>query len=104
MVTFFLARRTQAHQNVLIEHLNPYNDRFRQALRGSTQAFQAAGSSPSTASAQAYSLLYGSVQRQATMLAYIDCFVLLAILFGALIPIVFIIKKTSPHKGAASVH
>ncbi len=104
LVTFFLARRAQVHQSVLIEHLNPYNDRFRQALRGSTQAFMAAGSSPGTASAQAYGLLYGSVQRQATMLAYIDCFLLLAALFGCLIPIVFIMKKVSSHKGAAPPH
>jgi DHA2 family multidrug resistance protein len=104
LVTFFLARRAQVHQSVLIGHLNPYNDRFRQALRGSTQAFAAAGSSASTASAQAYALLYGSVQRQATMLAYIDCFLLLAALFGCLIPIVFIMRKVGPHKGAPPVH
>jgi DHA2 family multidrug resistance protein len=104
LVTFYLARRSQVHQNMLIGDLNPYNDRFRQALRGSTQAFMAAGSSASTASSQAYGQLYGSVQRQSTMLAYIDCFLLLAIFFAALIPFVFIMKKVGVHKGAPPPH
>jgi MFS transporter, DHA2 family, multidrug resistance protein len=103
-VTFLLARRTQVHQSMMIGNLNPYNDRFRQALQGTTHAFAAAGSSPSTASAQAYASLYGMVQRQSAMLAYIDCFSILAIIFGALIPFVFIMKKVDPHKGAPPAH
>jgi DHA2 family multidrug resistance protein len=104
LVTFMLARRAQVHQSMLIGNLNPYNDRFRQALHGATQTFLAAGSSSSTASAQAYAQLYGSVQRQSSMLAYIDCFSLLAILFAGLIPFVFIVKKVGPHKGAPPPH
>ena len=104
LVTFLIARRAQVHQNILITHLNPYNDRFRQALQGLTRTFGAAGSSASTASAQAYAQLYGAVQRQATMLAYIDAFVLLAILFGCLIPFVFVMRKVDPHKGAPPPH
>jgi DHA2 family multidrug resistance protein len=103
-VTFLLARRTQVHQSMMIGNLNPYNDHFRQALQGTTRAFAAAGSSPSTASAQAYARLYGLVQRQSAMLAYIDCFLFLAIIFGALIPFVFIMKKVHPHKGAPPAH
>jgi len=103
-VTFLLARRTQIHQSMMIGNLNPYSDHFRQALKGTTQAFAAAGSSPTTASAQAYARLYGMVQRQSAMLAYIDCFSILAILFASLIPFVFIMKKVSAHKGAPPAH
>jgi DHA2 family multidrug resistance protein len=104
LVTTLLARRAQVHQNMLAGHLNLYSDRFRQALHGTTQALVAGGSSPSQASAQAYAQLYGSVQRQSTMLAYIDCFFVLSIVFASLIPFVFIMKRADPHKGAAPVH
>jgi len=38
------------------------------------------------------------------MLAYIDCFWVLAILFASLIPFVFSMKKVNPRKGPAPVH
>jgi DHA2 family multidrug resistance protein len=104
LVTFYLARRAQVHQNMLVGNINPYNDRFRQALSGITKTFTAAGSSPTAASSQAYAQLYGAVQRQSSMLAYIDCFVLLAMLFAALIPFVFLMKKVSHQKGAPPPH
>ncbi len=104
LVTTLLARRAQVHQNMLAGNLNAYSDRFRQALHGTTQALVSAGSSPSQASAQAYAQLYGSVQRQSSMLAYIDCFFVLSIVFACLIPFVFIMRKVDPHKGAAPVH
>jgi DHA2 family multidrug resistance protein len=104
LVTTLLARRTQVHQSMLIGNLNPYNDHFRQALNSTTQVFRAAGSSPSTASAQAYARLYGLVERQSAMLAYIDCFLFLAIIFAALIPFVFIMRRVGTHKGAPPAH
>ena len=104
LVTTLLARRAQVHQSVLIEHLNPYSEKFRQVLQGTTQTFIAAGSSPSQATVQAYGRLYGGVQRQAAMLSYVDCFMILSILFAGLIPFVFIIKKVGKQKGAAPVH
>jgi MFS transporter, DHA2 family, multidrug resistance protein len=104
LVTTLLARRTQVHQSMMIGNLNPYNDHFRQALQGTKQVFAAAGSSPSTASAQAYARLYGLVQRQSAMLAYIDCFLFLALLFAGLIPFVFIMRKVESHKGAPPAH
>jgi DHA2 family multidrug resistance protein len=104
LVTTLLARRAQVHQNMLAGNLNLYSDRFRQALHGTTQALTAAGSSPSQASVQAYAQLYGSVQRQSSMLAYIDCFFILSIVFASLIPFVFIMKRADPQKGAAPAH
>jgi DHA2 family multidrug resistance protein len=104
LVTTLLARRTQVHQSMLIGNLNPYSDHFRHTLQGTTQALMAAGSSPSQAPIQAYAQLYGSVQRQSAMLAYIDCFSFLALLFAALIPFVFVMKRVGPHKGAAPPH
>jgi DHA2 family multidrug resistance protein len=46
---------------------------------------------------QAYGLLQSSVQRQASMLSYIDNFRILAIVSLCLIPLVFLVKK--PRRG-----
>jgi MFS transporter, DHA2 family, multidrug resistance protein len=50
-----------------------------------------------TATKQAYAAIYGMVQRQAAMMAYIDVFLLLAIMFAACLPLILLMKK--PPKG-----
>jgi hypothetical protein len=41
-----------------------------------------------------------TLQRQAETLSYIDCFWLLGIAFGVLLPLVFLMKKTTPGRRA----
>jgi len=50
---------------------------------------QAHGASAAHATQQAYALIQSTVQRQATMLAYIDCFWFLGVAIMAMIPMVF---------------
>ncbi len=104
LVTTLIARREQVHQSMMIANLNPYSAHFRSTLEATAQTFSIHGSSSNLANAQAYGRLYGSLQRQASMLAYIDCFWILSILFGCLIPFVFLMKKPDPHKAPAPVH
>jgi len=63
---------------------------------------QSHGASQAFAMKQAYSLINGTVQRQATMLSYIDNFWILGVSILALIPLVFLVKKGRP--GAIAVH
>ena len=56
------------------------------------------------AAAKAKALIYGFVQQQAAMLAYIDSFWLFGMVFLLLIPMVFLMKKTIPRKAAMPVH
>ena len=104
LVTTLLARRTQVHQNLLVGNVNAYSNQFRVALDGTAHNFAAHGSSAGRATAQAYGQLYLSVERQSSMLAYMDCFWLLAVIFACLIPFVFVIAKGDPHKNPAPVH
>jgi DHA2 family multidrug resistance protein len=62
---------------------------------------QAHGASAAFASKQAYALIEGTLQRQAAMLAYIDDFRLLGISILAMIPLVFLMKKSKPGGGIA---
>jgi DHA2 family multidrug resistance protein len=71
-------------------------------LNGATQAMQSHGSGAAFASRQAYALIEGTVQRQATMLAYIDDFRLLGWAILAMVPLVFLMKKGKP--GGMAVH
>jgi DHA2 family multidrug resistance protein len=55
----------------------------------------ASGADPAAATQKAYAMVFGVVQRHAAMLAYIDTFLLLAIMFIAVIPLILIMKKPS---------
>jgi len=100
-VTTMLDRRTQFHLNALATHLSPSNPAFQSMLRGASQAMRAHGASVTGATQQAYALIQGVVQRQATMLAYIDCFWLLGVAILAMVPMVFLMKKSRPGGGLA---
>jgi DHA2 family multidrug resistance protein len=100
-VTTMLDRGAQLHQSRLAAHLDPANPRLQRMLQGTTAALKA--QSGSQATQQAYALLQYNVQRQATMLSYIDNFRTLAIVSLCLIPMVFLIKK--PRRGGGiAVH
>src|SRR5712672_265374 len=100
-VTTMLDRRTQFHLNALATHLSPSNPALRSTLQGATQAMQAHGASAAFATRQAYALIEGTIQREATMLAYIDNFRLLGWAIMAMVPIVFLMKKAKPGGGIA---
>jgi DHA2 family multidrug resistance protein len=103
VVTTMLDRRTQVHLNDLASHLSAGNPALQALIRGASQALRAHGASAAAATQQAYALLQGTVIRQATMLAYIDCFWLLAVAILCMIPTVFLMKKSKPG-GTVAVH
>jgi MFS transporter, DHA2 family, multidrug resistance protein len=103
VVTTLLDRRTQTHLNYLAGRINASNLAFQSMLQGATQAMRAHGASSADATQQAYALIQGTLQRQATMLAYIDNFWLLGIAIMLMIPTVFLMKKSRPG-GEVAVH
>jgi DHA2 family multidrug resistance protein len=62
---------------------------------------QTHGANAAHATQQAYALIQSTVQRQATMLAYIDCFWFLGVAIMCMIPMVFLMKKSRPGGGIA---
>jgi DHA2 family multidrug resistance protein len=99
MITTMLARRAQVHQQQLVSHLTPFDPAYRQSLAGAAQVMTAHGSSPADAAAGAHGLIYASMQRQAHMLAFLDSFWLMAVLFLLVIPLMLMIRKTGPARG-----
>ena len=98
-VTTVLARREQFHQQILVGNLTPYDPAYQNYLQSITSMLIQKGVSAAQATAQAPAMIYGMVQRQAAMLAFIDVFWVLGVTFLALIPLMFVMKTVPPAKG-----
>jgi DHA2 family multidrug resistance protein len=93
LATTLLARRQQYHQSMLVEHVTPWNSAYDTTISSLQSVFSAAGANAADATQHAQAFLYQMVQRQATMLSFIDTFWILAILFAAMVPLVFLMRR-----------
>src|ERR1700741_220826 len=100
-VTTLLDRRTQKHLSDLNSHFTSANAQFQAMVRGTAQQLIAHGTSSADAQRQAYGVVQNLLQRQATVLAYIGNFHVLAYAILAMIPMVFLMKKTKSSGGMA---
>jgi DHA2 family multidrug resistance protein len=103
-VTTMLERRTQVHQQRLIDHVNMFSAAYHNMLNGTQTKLVSAGSSLAHATTQAQQMIYGTVQRQATMLAFIDNFKMLGVVLFAIIPVFWLLKKPNKQAGSVPVH
>jgi MFS transporter, DHA2 family, multidrug resistance protein len=92
-VTTWLARRAQFNQSVLGAHVTPYDPAPRQMLSQAQAMLVRNGADPMTANRQAVAMLYGEVQRQASVLSFLTVFRVIGIVFLAIIPLVLILRK-----------
>jgi DHA2 family multidrug resistance protein len=103
-VTTMLDRRTQFHQARLMDHVNGFSVAYHNLLQGTQTKLVAAGSTIAHANVQAQATIYGTIQRQAAMLAFLDNFKMLGLVFFAIIPILLLMKKPRVRGGSAPVH
>jgi MFS transporter, DHA2 family, multidrug resistance protein len=103
-VATMLARGTQVHQAYLSQNMNALNPQMRTMYMGLSGAFTAGGAGPTAAMGQAHAVLYGLLQAQSSMLAFVDDFRLLGIGMLIIIPLLFFMKKMAPQKGATMSH
>ena len=102
MATTLIARKAQVHQAMLVAHVTPYDAPARQWLEAS-QAALAPKVGAAAAAQQSLAALYATVVKQATLLAFVDTFRLLAVLCVLAIPTVLLLKKTEV-KGPIAAH
>src|ERR1700752_2506489 len=102
MVTTLIARRSQLHQVTLSAHATTFNPQFRQAVGMLSQRLARAGRG-SAGRGPAFAAVYGGLIRQATTLAYLDVFALLAVLAGMMFLLSFALKKNPIGAGHAVV-
>ncbi len=96
MVTTLIARRSQFHQTRLVANVAPGQPAFGGAIVGLAARLAASGADAERATRQAYALVYRALIGQATTLAYIDTYMVLAIGAAIMFALSFALKKNEP--------
>ncbi len=100
LMTTFLARRNQFHQNRLVENIAAGDTGTYMMLNGMKQWFMSRGSDAYTATRQAYAGIYGLLQKQAAMQSFVEAFWLMAVMFVGMVPLIIILRKAAHHEEA----
>lgn len=93
IITTFITRIAIQHRVDLIPNISAINFNVQQRLAALKQMFISKGFAPNEATERAYQMLDGMVNKQSTVLAYMDVFLYLGILFLLCVPFVMLIKK-----------
>jgi len=102
--TTFLFRRQQFHTQRLAEHVSMLNAPTQAFLRKSQSALMGHSGDPVAAATQSYMTLWGTVQRQSAMLAFVDTFRAMAVVFLLVMPFLFIMKRPKHHRAGGPMH
>jgi DHA2 family multidrug resistance protein len=92
-ITTLLARRSQFHQNRLVEHLTPFDPGFVFRLSELKAGLAAKLGEMTDQTQLALRVMYREVQRQAAALAFNDVFFVQALIFLGLVGMLFIMRK-----------
>jgi DHA2 family multidrug resistance protein len=93
LATTLLVRRSQEHQASLVSHVNVWDPDTVRRLKEWTDHFTAQGADSFTAARRATALLYRSTVEQAQLMAYIDDFQLIALVFLAMLPLLPLMRR-----------
>jgi DHA2 family multidrug resistance protein len=102
-VTTMLARGAQKHQALMVEHMTPTDPAYTQQLAVAQHAL-ARQTDPVTATGQAYSLLYQTLDSQAHVWAFVDNFRLFCLMALACVPFIFLFKRVSRPVARPAAH
>jgi DHA2 family multidrug resistance protein len=94
--TTLLSRRTQAHQSALVSHVNVWDPETTLRLQQWTDHFTARGADAATAGRQAVAMLYRETHVQAQVLAFMDDFRILAMMYAGLALLVILMHRARP--------
>src|SRR5262249_44468488 len=103
-IATMLSRNTQAQYNILGTHVSAFDTHVNAMLSQIRGAFVARGMDLASAQRAAYAALSGMVSQQAVMVAFVELFRVLAVVFAVVIPLVFIMRKPKPGQPTASAH
>jgi DHA2 family multidrug resistance protein len=89
----YLSRSTQSNHQILAANITPYNEALQNpAVARFWDIHSTAG----------LAAINSEVTRQAAMIAYVDCFVLMAVICAAMIPLLLIMRPIQASPGAAA--
>jgi DHA2 family multidrug resistance protein len=99
-----LARKQQAYINVFGANVDAYSPAAQGAFESAKNMFLARGADITTATERAYAALFGTVQQQASMVAFVWVFRMLGVIFLVLVPLVLLMKKPRGGGGPMGAH
>lgn len=102
-MTTFLARRSQVHQNHLVAHVRAGSPQTYQLLEGMKRTFFLHGVDAVTAARKANAAVYGMVQQHAAMLAFVEAFWVMGVVFLLMIPFLPVLQYFKPKPAAKTV-
>jgi MFS transporter, DHA2 family, multidrug resistance protein len=100
LATTLLTRRAQHHQTTLVAHVDPWSAETAERLRAWVAHFVSRGNDTFTAERRALGMLYRDTQDQAQLLAYVDEFWMLALIFVCALALIPLMRRvrTEPAK------
>jgi len=97
LLTTFLSRQNQTHQQAFAAHTNHGSANFQQMLSSLQAMFISQGSDAATATQKAMAMIYQTVQAQANALSFKNSFFVMSAIVLCLVPLPFIMRR--PPKG-----
>jgi DHA2 family multidrug resistance protein len=99
LISTFVSRQSQVHRSALVTHLNVNDLNVQQRVAQMAAGFRhRPGIDSVTARQTAYAALDGVVNKQATLLSYMDVFLYVGLLFLVCVPIVLLFIKKAKTK------
>jgi DHA2 family multidrug resistance protein len=102
LFTTYIARQSQANQTFLVSHISPFNPIFQHRLAG-LQHHLAGRIGPFEATHKAWALLYGTIQQQSTLLAFMGGFRIMAIVSVGCIALTLLLQRVK-RRGPPAAH
>jgi DHA2 family multidrug resistance protein len=102
--TTLIARRSQENIGALGAHVNMYDPQARAFLDGLRATMMARGADLATATERANAMAFGLVARQASMLAFVGVFRMLALIFLLMLPLLLLMRTPKHRRAGAALH
>ena len=100
VMTTFLARRMQLHQNHLIANVRAGDPQTLRMLQGLGAHFHRQGADSVTAARKAIGAIYGMVEQHAAMLAFVEAFWIMGVVFLLMLPFLPLLQYVRPASSA----
>lgn len=97
-ITTFMSRKIMTHRSDLLGYINPENIEFQERFHGLLEKFSTSGMAPNIAQKAAMQAVDGTLMAQASILSYMDVFLLIGIVFLVCVPFVLMIREEKTQK------
>lgn len=104
LLTTVVTRSSQIHREVFTEHTTAASPIYNQTLTSITQNLMAASPNLQSATLKAQAVISNTVDQQASMLSYNNAFIMMAVVFFSLIPVVFLMQRPPKTPSKAPAH